>query len=187
MRKSRVNDGTNGTLPAIVTTRVGAHQVLSFLFARLFSCRLFGRRGFSSHTIAKETSCHLRTLPPFTALGIELSRPNQFPTLLVRRLRIVVCRARLSRIWFMMPLKLSTSGRSKSKGSDCRSIRLVLVGRPPVRSPGVMAAVLNILVPGRLAPGLEGSPGVNMVVPGRLGPGSPKNGYFDSRGAGKGE
>lgn len=77
----------------------------------------------------------------------------------------------------MMPLKLSTSGRSRSNGSDCRSMRLVLVGRPLEGNPGVMAGVLNRFVAGRLAPGLEGRPGVNTVVPGRLGPGSPKKVY----------
>lgn len=120
-------------------------------------------------------SCHRRILAPFNAPDGEASRANQPPTLLVRRLRVVVCRVMLSRIWFMMPLKLSTSGLSRSNGSDCRSIRLVFVGRPLVGNPGVIAAVLNRSVPGRPAPGLLGSPGVNMLVPGRLGPGSPKN------------
>ena len=116
--------------------------------------------------------CHLGTLAPFDTPDGEVSLPNQFPTLLVRRLLTVVCRARLSRIWFMMPLKLSTSGLSRSNGSDCRSRRLVLVDGPLAR---VIAAALNMLVPGRLALGLLGSPEVNVLVAGRLGPGSPKN------------
>lgn len=76
----------------------------------------------------------------------------------------------------MIPLKLSTSGLSRSNGSDCRSMRDVLVGRPLEGNPGVMAAVANMFVPGRLALGFAGRPwpDVNIFVPGRLGPGSPK-------------
>jgi len=74
----------------------------------------------------------------------------------------------------MMPLKLSTSGLSRSNGSDWRSSRLVLVGRPLVRGPGVMTAASKTLVSGRPALGLLGRPKVNTLVPGRLGPGSPK-------------
>lgn len=85
----------------------------------------------------------------------------------------------------MMPLKLSTSGLSRSNGSDCRSRRLVLVGRPLVSGPGVMTVLWKRFVLGRLALGLLGRPDGNKLVPGRLGPGSPKKVKFESRAAGR--
>lgn len=139
------------------------------------------------HVCRGQQTRYLRTLGPFNAGAGEASRPNQLPTLLVRRLRTVAVRAMLSRIWFMMPLKLSTSGLSRSNGSDCLSSRLVLVGGPPVRGPGVIARVSNTLAAERLAPGLLGRPGPKTVVPGRLGPGSPKKVKAESRVAGKAE
>jgi hypothetical protein len=68
--------------------------------------------------------------------------PPQLPAVLTRLLR-VGCRVKLPRT-SLRPSTLpnpSTSGRSRSNGSDCRTVR-------PVGSPGVIS-----LVPGRLGPG----------------------------------
>jgi hypothetical protein len=87
---------------------------------------------------------HLRGAEFHEEKGPSLG-PPQLPTVLARLprdgCRVTLPRTSLRPSTFPNP---STSGRSRSKGSDCRTVRPV------------------------------GSPGVNSLVPGRLGPGSPK-------------
>jgi hypothetical protein len=90
---------------------------------------------FSSSKWHREASLsHRRILDPLRA---DPSAPLSLANLdtLGRRLRELACLARLSRICVMMPRRPNTSGLSRSKGSDWRTVFLA-----------------NIVVAGRLSP-----------------------------------
>jgi hypothetical protein len=145
---------TSGMLPAIVLVVWKYHQrhrdvirlrhiaqMCPHFMSRLV--RLFGFPHRSS-TSASDHQGHLRGVEFHEEKGPSLG-PPQLPTVLTRLPRDG-CRVTLLRT-SLRPNTLpnpNTSGRSRSNGSDCRTVRPV------------------------------GRPGVNNLVPGRLGPGSPK-------------